>query len=333
MLGISQPTTPTGAILSSDGQYRYRLWRIWEDGKPLLNIIGLNPSTADATGDDPTMRRCVGFAEREGFGGLVMTNLFAYRATDPNAMMQADDPVGPENDLHVREVALQSAQVLLAWGNGGLFLERATQVLGLLQRECQCLGITALGEPRHPLYLRKDEPMSLYPGSISGRFPVAAVIASIEGSLQELSTSLINADRPGWTRLIRSVFEQVAIANGYEYAPSGTTGEWLYDHVWYRVASYHGVERTVCVPLVMECEWHNSLSAIAEDFDKLLVSNAELRVLVCGWYKGFAPAPVIAYCEAAVRGFQQLAKGAQILLCFIPEEEGLGQARSHRITK
>jgi|GEM_PF-112147 len=333
MHGISQPTTPSGAVLSSDGQYRYILWRIWDTNKPLLNIIGLNPSTADATEDDPTILRCIGFAEREGFGGLLMTNLFAYRATEPNDMMQADDPVGPENDHHVREVAQKSAQVLLAWGNGGRFIERATQVLGLLQRECHCLGITALGEPRHPLYLRKDEPMVPYPIAHSDRFPAAVVMSAIKEGLITLATSPFTTDRTGWTKAIREVFERLATAHGYDHAPSLAHGEWLYDHVWYRAADFHGVERTLSVPLVMECEWHNGLSAVAEDFDKLLVANADLRVMVCGWYPGFVPDPVIAYCEAAVGDFQQLEKGARFLLCFIPENADMGAARFHSILK
>lgn len=328
-----KPSTPSGAFLSGDGRYRYRLWRIWEPNKPLLNIIGLNPSTADATEDDATMRRCIGFAEREGFGGLVMTNLFAYRATDPSAMRRADDPIGQENDQHVREAAQQCSQVWFAWGNGGRFLDRNTHVLSLIERECHCLGTTGLGEPRHPLYLRKDEQIAPYHRSIPEEFSAEEVSKAIRQELSALCTSTFVGNRPSWTRMIRGVFNKLATDNDYLFAPSNTTGEWLYDHVWYRSAIHHGVERTVSIPLVMECEWHNSLSSIAEDFDKLLLANADLRVLVCGWYPGFDPDPVVAYCKAAVEGFHQLNKGAKFQLCFIPELAEMGSVRFHEIIK
>jgi hypothetical protein len=153
--------------------------------------------------------------------------------------------------------------------------------------------------------------------------------------LQDLGRSDAIMDRPGWTRLVLDRLARLATRYNYKHAPGPESGEWLYDHVWYRSSTdaTTGQERTLEVPLVAECEWHNSLAAIAEDFDKLLLANAELRVFVCGWYRSFPPERVIDYCAAAVRDFGQLEKGARFLLCFLPEEDALGMVRFHVIVK
>jgi len=113
-------TIPSWADLSPDGFYRYSLGRRWTPGEKLLVVIGLNPSTADATQDDPTIRRCVGFAKRWGFGGLLMLNLFAYRATDPEelrgAIARGLDPVGPLNDAKLLGFT-DGCPALVAWGS------------------------------------------------------------------------------------------------------------------------------------------------------------------------------------------------------------------------
>src|SRR5687768_16866498 len=113
-----------GARFSACRTYRFELWRIWDEDGPKLNVIGLNPSTADENLDDPTIRRCIGFARDWGFGGLVMTNLFAYRSTDPKGLAAVDDPVGPNNDYHL-EIAACSGTPLAAWGAHPLARERA----------------------------------------------------------------------------------------------------------------------------------------------------------------------------------------------------------------
>ncbi len=142
------------AEFSADHVYRYRLTRSWASGSRTLNVIGLNCSTATATVDDPTIRRCVGFAQRWGYGGLVMTNLFAYRATDPQAMRRAADPVGPENDRALLVAAGVAAMVLAAWGVHGRHRDRDQAVLRLLdQFPLWCLGVTKDDSPRHPLYV------------------------------------------------------------------------------------------------------------------------------------------------------------------------------------
>ena len=125
------------ATFSKDGLYRYRLGRTWGEcggssGSGALLVIGLNPSTADGERDDPTIRRCIDFARRWGHTSLVITNLFAHRATNPRALMDVDDPVGPKNDQWLIEEAKRATQVLCAWGNGGKLLQRDKAVLSLL---------------------------------------------------------------------------------------------------------------------------------------------------------------------------------------------------------
>lgn len=148
---------PTGALFSPCRTWRYRLWRLWDDEIPPLNVIGLNPSTADETQDDPTVRRCLDFARRLGHGGLVMTNLFAYRATDPRALRAQLDPIGPDNDDELLNAAQTAGAVIAAWGRHGALRARGQRVLRLLCREhghtVLCLGENYDGSPKHPLYL------------------------------------------------------------------------------------------------------------------------------------------------------------------------------------
>lgn len=119
-------------------------------------FIGLNPSTADEVNDDPTVRRCIRFAQRWGYGALCMTNIFAYRATDPNVMKTQADPVGKLNDRYLKSAAHQAGIVVAAWGTHGAHEDREEKVLGLLRGKLSCLGTTKAGHPRHPLYLRAD---------------------------------------------------------------------------------------------------------------------------------------------------------------------------------
>lgn len=144
------------AVLSECRTWRYALTREWGAGDT-LNIIGLNPSTADESRDDPTIRRCVGYAQRWAFGRLVMTNLFAFRSTDPEALKAADDPVGPENDTYLVSEAQKAGYVLCAWGAHGGLRSRSWTVKRLLRGlPLYVFGFTADGEPLHPLYLRRD---------------------------------------------------------------------------------------------------------------------------------------------------------------------------------
>jgi hypothetical protein len=155
-----------GAEFSDCGTYRYALWRTWNAIQPGVLFVGLNPSTADATTDDPTIRRCIGFAKRWGYGGITMANVFAYRATDPREMtvLAEKRAIGPENDAHLASLAESASFVVAAWGahlRGRA--EREAEVLRLLGDDVWCLGRTVDGHPRHPLYIRGDvepEPFS-----------------------------------------------------------------------------------------------------------------------------------------------------------------------------
>lgn len=142
-------------IFSRCRAYRYSLWREWIGGDGYVMFVGLNPSTADEKNDDPTIRRCVGFAQAWGFSALCMANLFAFRATDPKVMMQAADPVGPENDRWLRTLSDGASLVVAAWGTDGSHLGRDRVVCDVIGA-MDCLGFTKAGHPRHPLYVRSD---------------------------------------------------------------------------------------------------------------------------------------------------------------------------------
>jgi hypothetical protein len=130
------------------------LWREWIGGEGYAMFIGLNPSTADETKDDPTIRRCIAFAKSWGYSALCMTNLFAFRATDPKVMMDAENPVGEQNDKCLLEYSRFAAVVVAAWGAHGTYKGRDVEVQALLPT-LHCLRLTNGGHPGHPLYLPK----------------------------------------------------------------------------------------------------------------------------------------------------------------------------------
>ena len=145
------------ARFSEDRIYRYALWRQWS-GAPYVAFIGLNPSTADEIVDDNTLRRCLGYAAAWGdVGGIVMLNLFAFRATKPRDMRRADEPVArPENDQAIKQHCRSAKLIVCCWGRHGRFKDRDCEVLGLLAgRELLCFGQNFDGTPKHPLYLSK----------------------------------------------------------------------------------------------------------------------------------------------------------------------------------
>ncbi len=149
------------AIISSCGLYRYQL----ERGQlPRLAFIMLNPSTADATQDDPTIRRCMGFAKRFKCDGIEVMNLYALRATNPKDLWTATDCVGPENDAHLIDLAQRHRIGIIAWGNNAQ-AGRADDVIRLLTANGMSLyamGWTKSKQPRHPLYLPADVPVELF---------------------------------------------------------------------------------------------------------------------------------------------------------------------------
>src|SRR5699024_3303718 len=142
------------AVFSDSGQYRYELRRIWDDAKPLVLFIGLNPSTADAKTEDNTSRVCINYAKRWGFGGLLLGNLFAYRSTDRSVLYRVDDPVGPENDVWLKNLEAEAKQVICAWGAPGHYRHRDKAVLGFLH-DPHCLVRLKSGHPGHTLYKRR----------------------------------------------------------------------------------------------------------------------------------------------------------------------------------
>lgn len=158
MTGLAE----SGAKFSPCRRWRYLLWRRWDAAKPAANFLMLNPSTADEHKLDPTCARARDYAERWGYGALIVTNIFAFRNTNPSEMKAAGDPVGPGNDAAIVKAARQSALVVCAWGNHGVFLERSTRVKDLLKKnKLHVLRLNANGEPAHPLYL----PGSLNPSA------------------------------------------------------------------------------------------------------------------------------------------------------------------------
>lgn len=149
------PAVVGAAHFSACGRYRYALWRSWDSTRPRCLFIALNPSTADATRDDPTMRRCIAFAKSWGFGGMAVGNLFAFRATQPADMKAEPHPIGRGNDRWLLRLAAESSLRVAAWGSHGAWRGRAAHVLEMLDG-FECLGVTASGAPRHPLYVRGD---------------------------------------------------------------------------------------------------------------------------------------------------------------------------------
>lgn len=157
----------SSAVFDSTGHYRYWLTRTWDLGRPAVNFVMLNPSTADQFQLDPTVRRCLYFAIRWGFGTLIVTNLFAWRSTDPAALRRSSNPVGAENDQFLLRGADQSALRVAAWGMHGTLHRRDTAVMRLLRfYELTMLGLTKGGSPRHPLYVRADTRPEPYPGPV-----------------------------------------------------------------------------------------------------------------------------------------------------------------------
>ena len=143
------------ATFSSCRKYRYSLFRIWDEDKQLVLFIGLNPSTADEKEDDPTIRRCINFAKQWGYGGLIMGNLFAFRATQPSDLKQAKEPVGENNDKVIVALSKRADVTVVAWGSDGYLYNRGREVLSLLPKP-MCLKINKSGQPAHPLYQPKN---------------------------------------------------------------------------------------------------------------------------------------------------------------------------------
>jgi hypothetical protein len=141
------------AVVSSDKQYRYQLARRWGKAGKTIAFICLNPSTADADTDDPTVRRCIGYTKYWGGTQLLVGNLFGYRATDPRQLLKVEDPVGLENDIWLSKIIDNSDIALAAWGVLGSLRQRDAEVLTRYSEQLYALRLTKNGSPSHPLYL------------------------------------------------------------------------------------------------------------------------------------------------------------------------------------
>jgi hypothetical protein len=143
------------AVFSQDRKYRYVLTRVWDKNKPMLVFVGLNPSIADETKDDPTIKKCIKFAQYWGYGGFYMLNLFAIVSTNPSVIYSAEDPIGKENDKMLAEYSSKVDKVVCAWGNNGSYQGRSKEVLDALKNKFY-IKLNANGEPAHPLFLKGD---------------------------------------------------------------------------------------------------------------------------------------------------------------------------------
>ncbi len=152
-----------GAIISDCGLYRYYLSRRWAEGGKVMVFIMLNPSTADANIDDATIRKCIGFAQRNGCNAIEVVNLFAFRATKPTDLYLCNHPVGPDNYDHIRStVRNPNAIVVCAWGANGTKTGQAVVVRAIMKQmkiKTYCLSLTKDGEPGHPLMLPYTSPL------------------------------------------------------------------------------------------------------------------------------------------------------------------------------
>lgn len=153
------------AVYSDCEKYRYTLTRVWDDAGTKALFVMLNPSTATEVQNDPTVERCERRARALGFGAFRVTNIFAWRDTDPQKMRKAADPVGPENDAAIRDGSFWADQVICAWGTHGAHLDRGPAVEELLRRTNRPLyhlGLSQAGHPKHPLYIAYSQQPELW---------------------------------------------------------------------------------------------------------------------------------------------------------------------------
>ncbi|MFJ5984257.1 DUF1643 domain-containing protein [Lentzea sp. NPDC092896] len=153
------------ALFNAARTHRYQLTRVWDTDVPPVVFVMLNPSIADAFVPDPTITRCLNFARREHAGGLVVINLFALRSTDPAVLDGHPNPVGHSNNRLIAEAVQDAAVVIAGWGVPGKLHGRDREVAALLAEhgiDLKCLGRNKDGSPKHPLYVRADQPLEPY---------------------------------------------------------------------------------------------------------------------------------------------------------------------------
>lgn len=153
------------AVISDCGKYRYLLRRAWDFAKPRALLIMLNPSTADATADDATIRSCVRLVSALGYGSMEVVNVFGWRATDPNELPKQPDPVGPQNEDIIEAAIVRSDVVICAWGANVMAQRKANYVRSLVSRRrpaTYCFGKTKAGFPKHPLYIKSGTALEVF---------------------------------------------------------------------------------------------------------------------------------------------------------------------------
>lgn len=157
------------ALISDCGKYRYRLFRMWgAANEPTILWVMLNPSTADASIDDPTIRRCIAFSKAWGYGSMFVGNAFAFRATDPSALdgLTLVEAAGPEQHIHLRDMAAKSRLTVVAWGTRGP--RWVPEEIKAADSSVWCLGTTKEGYPKHPLYVKGDTTLQRFPSAKLG---------------------------------------------------------------------------------------------------------------------------------------------------------------------
>lgn len=153
------------AVISDCGKYRYLLRRTWDARRPRMLLVMLNPSTADAEIDDPTIRSCIRLARGLDYGSFEVVNLFAFRATDPDELAKAADPVGPNNDGSIERAIYRCDLIVCAWGAHAIAERRDIHVRNMIRSHRPaifCFGTTKTGAPKHPLYIKSGTPLELY---------------------------------------------------------------------------------------------------------------------------------------------------------------------------
>lgn len=153
------------AVISECGKYRYLLRRTWDHNRPRALLVMLNPSTADATLDDATIRSCVRLLNGQGYGSMEVVNVYAYRATDPGELSKQEDPFGPRNEATVAAAVARCDVVVCAWGAYPPAREHARRILNEARSRrpaIYCFGKTKAGAPKHPLYIKSGTPLQAF---------------------------------------------------------------------------------------------------------------------------------------------------------------------------
>lgn len=153
------------AVLSDCGKYRYLLRRTWDHSKPRALLIMLNPSTADASTDDATIRSCVRLLRGSGYGSMEVVNVFGWRATNPNDLAKQPDPIGPDNHRSIEAAVLRCDVAICAWGAYPPAAQYASEPLNIVRSHrpaAYCFGKTKSGAPKHPLYIKSGTPLEVF---------------------------------------------------------------------------------------------------------------------------------------------------------------------------